>query len=71
MEIDKTYLVNSQRKGTFFGRLIYIDETWARFVIVAGFAKAIMNYNVKEVGDHVDVRRSLCTFTVQPEAVSA
>ncbi|MGL4574546.1 MAG: hypothetical protein ACRCV9_07130 [Burkholderiaceae bacterium] len=68
MEIGKTYLINSSRKGTFFGLLTKVDETWATFTIVAGVAKAMMDYNVRDAGEEVTVRRTLCTFTEQPEA---
>ena len=61
-----TYLVNSSRKGTFAGRLVSHDETWATFEITAGKAKAMLDYNVREKGEEVTVRRSFCTFTEQP-----
>lgn len=36
--IGRTYLVNSQRKGTFMMRLVSQDDTWATGEIVAGKA---------------------------------
>lgn len=57
-----TYIVRHMRKGTFTGRLIYHDEDWARFEIVAGRTKAMLAYNEAGVGEEVTVRRSLCRF---------
>ncbi len=68
MEIGKTYLVNSSRKGTFAGRLDRLDETWATFTITGGKARAMLDYNEREKGEEVTVRRSLCGFTEQPAA---
>lgn len=58
----KTYTVHHMRKGTFTGRLINHDDSWARFEIVEGRTKAMMAYNEAGVGDEVSVRRSLCRF---------
>ena len=59
------YLVTSTRKGTFMGRLIHHCETWATFQITAGKASAMLDYNEREKGEEVTVRRALCTFTEQ------
>jgi hypothetical protein len=67
MQVGKTYIVKSSRKGTFAGRLMSACETWATFTITAGKAKAMLDYNECEKGEEVTVRRSLCTFTEQPE----
>lgn len=66
MAIGKTYLVNSSRKGTFTGRLVSEGDDFATFEITAGIAKAMMDYNVREKGEEVSVRKSFCTFTAQP-----
>ena len=66
LENGKTYLVNSQRKGTFMGQLLSSDETWATLVIVGGMAKAMMDYNERNRGEEVTVRKSFCQFTEQP-----
>ena len=66
MEIGKNYLVNSSRKGTFAGRLESLDDTWATFTIIGGKASAMLDYNEREKGEKVTVRRSLCGFTEQP-----
>ena len=66
LEVGKTYLVNSQRKGTFMVRLTHCDDTWATGTIVGGTAKAMMDYNVRETGEEVTVRREFCKFTEQP-----
>lgn len=66
LEVGKTYLVNSQRKGTFMARMTRVDDTWATGIIVGGYAKAMMEYNERDKGEEVTVRRSFCTFTEQP-----
>ncbi len=66
MEIGRTYLVNSSRKGTFAGRLESICDTWATFTVTAGKAKAMLQYNEADKGEEVTVRREFCTFTEQP-----
>lgn len=63
--VGKTYLVNSQRKGTFFMRIKAVDDTWATGEITAGKAKAMMDYNERDKGEDVTVRRSFCKFTEQ------
>lgn len=63
IEIGKTYKVVSQRKGTFTMRATSVDETWATGVITTGKAGAMLNYNERETGEEVTVRRSLCAFT--------
>ena len=68
LENGKIYLVNSQRKGTFMGRLIKNDDTWADFTIVGGKAKAMIDYNEREKGENVTVRKAFCSFTEQPNA---
>jgi hypothetical protein len=67
LEIGKTYLVNSSRKGTFLATIKSFDETWATVEIVAGKAKAMLHYNERDKGEEVTVRRSFCTFAAQPD----
>lgn len=62
----KSYLVNSSRKGTFIGRLVSADETWATLEITGGKASAMLDYNERYKGEEVTVRRALCAFTEQP-----
>lgn len=59
----RIYHVNSSRKGKFTGQLLQADDTWAIFRITQGKAKAMLDYNEREAGDEVAVRRSFCTFT--------
>lgn len=63
----RRYLVNSSRKGMFMGELLNMDDTWATFRITSGRAKAILDYNEREKGEEVTVRRAFCTFTEQPQ----
>ena len=67
LEIGKTYLVNSSRKGTFMATIKSCDETWVTGEIVAGKAGAMMDYNKRSKGEEVTVRRAFCTFTRQPD----
>lgn len=62
MEIGKIYTVNSIRKGTFKGVLVAENEEFATFEITDGAAKAMLDYNTREKGEQVSVRKSLCTF---------
>ncbi len=66
VEIGKTYLVNSQRKGTFFLRATDINDEWVTGVVVGGEAGAMLHYNRRGLGEEVTVRRSLSKFTEQP-----
>jgi hypothetical protein len=70
LELEQTYLVTSSRKGTFAGKLTSCDTTWATFEITAGKAKAMLEYNEREKGELVTVRREWCTFTEQPKAIA-
>ena len=58
IEVGKTYDFNCQRKGKFTGKVVSINGEFAYVEIVKGKAKAMMNYNVKEVGDEVGIRIS-------------
>jgi uncharacterized protein (UPF0179 family) len=71
LQNGKTYLVKSDRKGTFMGKCTGFDSTWAEFEITAGKAKAMLEYNEKEKGEKVTVRQSFCIFTEQPESATA
>ena len=65
MKNGQTYLVNSQRKGVFFGKLTHHDDVWATLEITAGKAGAMLDYNEREKGEEVTVRRAFCAFTEQ------
>jgi len=62
LEVGRAYRVVSSRKGTFTGRLMHACETWATLEITNGRASAMLDHNVREKGEEVTVRRSLCTF---------
>lgn len=61
-EVGGTYLVRHVRKGIFGMRVSHVSDEWVDGVVVNGTAKAVLDYNVKEVGDEITVRRSLCSF---------
>jgi hypothetical protein len=63
LRIGATYRVNSSRKGIFTGVLKRVDDTWADVLITDGKAQAMLDYNEREAGETVTVRRSFCTFT--------
>lgn len=63
IEIGKTYKVNSSRKGRFTGVITSVDDVWATVLITSGKAKALLDYNERDKGEEVTVRRSFCTFT--------
>lgn len=58
-ENGKVYIINHSRKGTFGMRVDSQDEEWLTGEVVGGTAKAIMEYNVKEKGEEITVRKNL------------
>ena len=54
--------IHHQRKGKFFIQVTGVTDEWIDGVIVHGTAKAMMEYNVKEEGESISCRRSLCFF---------
>lgn len=72
VEVGATYKVFSTRKGTFFGVVTRADEEWVTLTITEGKAKSMLEYNEREAGEEVTVRKSLTTFTpVQPAITQA
>ena len=65
IEVGKTYLINSQRKGTFFARLTNVNDEWATGIILVGHAHAMMEYNERDKGEEITVRRTMSIFTEQ------
>lgn len=63
LQVGKLYRVNSRRKGEFVGIVTKADDTWADVLITKGKAKAMLDYNERNAGELVTVRRSFCTFT--------
>lgn len=59
----RLYEVNHSRKGTFKMRVLGVTREWVTGVIVEGRAQAFLDYNVKEEGEEVTVRDSLCSLT--------
>jgi hypothetical protein len=62
MKIGKLYKVNHSRKGKFNVRVTSFDDTWVTGVVENSTAVVIMDYNIKESGDTISIRRSLATF---------
>lgn len=61
--VGQTYQVSSSRKGKFTGVITSVNDEWATVLITKGKAKAMLDYNEREQGEEVTVRRSFCTFT--------
>lgn len=71
VETGKVYKCIHSRKGTFHGRVVSQDDEWVTVEIVQGIASAILSYNVREEGEEVTCRRSLCYFTPPDKGVPA
>lgn len=62
--------VEHSRKGKFILHVRSVSDEWIEGIIVVGTAMAIMDYNIKEEGETVTCRRSLCCFyPMRPLAV--
>ena len=62
--------IEHSRKGKFVLRVEKVSEEWIDGIIVTGTAKAMLECNVKEEGDSITCRRSLCCFyPMRPLAV--
>lgn len=62
-EVGKSYIVNSQRKGTFAGLVTAINEPFCDVLITSEKAEAMLEHNEREQGETVTVRMSFCKFT--------
>lgn len=60
-KIGGVYDVNHSRKGKFTIRVMWEDEEWVAGSIVRGTAQALCNYNVKETGEEITLRKSFIT----------
>jgi hypothetical protein len=67
LEVGKTYEVRNQRKGTFTGRITKIAGEWVSIKITSGVAKAVIRYNVRDVGEEVTVRSAHTIFVPAQE----
>lgn len=63
-EIGKTYNINHSRKGKFGIIVTGQCDTWLSGTVV-GTAGAMMEYNVKDDGESITVRKSLITVVGQ------
>lgn len=62
IEVGKQYRITHSRKGTFTANIVGIRDEWVDCVITDGKARAMLDYNVREKGETITVRRSFCTF---------
>ena len=63
LQIGKIYDVFSSRKGKFRMKITGQCEVWAWGIITEGKANAICEYNEREKGEDITIRKSLSTFT--------
>jgi len=64
-EIGKTYLVDHQRKGQFSIKVESQSDIWINGTIIAGTTKAMLSDNVREKGEKITIKKSLCTLIEQ------
>lgn len=64
-EVGATYLISHTRNGRFFMRVTGQSDEWLNGVVVAGTAKAMLDYNVKKAGDEVTLQKSFITSSVK------
>ena len=67
MKRGKIYLVKHTRKGNFRMKVIEDSGEWVSGIVIEGIANAIMDYNIKEEGEKITVRKGLCRFI--PETI--
>jgi len=60
-EAGKYYKVNHTRKGRFSIRVTLQDKEWLSGTIIEGVARALCDYNVRETGEAVTLRKSHIT----------
>lgn len=58
VENGKTYNVHHSRKGKFVLCVSSQCEEWISGTIVSGTARAMMDYNIKEAGEEITIRKS-------------
>lgn len=56
-ENGQTYIINHSRKGRFAVHVESQDEEWLYGYVAGGTANAMMDYNVKEKGEQITVRK--------------
>lgn len=64
-ETGKIYKIKHSRKGVFSLRVTDQSDGWLKGEIVQGTANAILDYNIKETGEDIIVRKSFCTVLLQ------
>ena len=62
IEVGKQYRITHSRKGQFTANIVGIRDEWVDCVITDGKAGAMLDYNEREKGEAITVRRSFCTF---------
>ncbi len=59
VENGKAYNVHHYRKGEFVLMVSSQCEEWISGTIVSGTARAMLDYNIKEAGEEITVRKLL------------
>lgn len=62
VEVGKTYAVDHSRKGRFQLKVTKVNDEWVYGTVVEGVAAAQMEYNMREVGESVTLRREFASF---------
>ena len=57
-ENGQVYIINHSRKGKFGMLVTGQDEEWLHGKVAGGQTNAIMDYNIKETGEDITVRKS-------------
>lgn len=65
VENGKTYNVHHSRKGKFVLLVSSQSEEWISGTIVSGTARAMMDYNIKEAGEEITVRKSFLSSATE------
>lgn len=58
-ENGRVYIINHSRKGKFGMLVEKQDDEWLYGKVAGGTANAIMDYNIKETGEEITVRKCL------------
>jgi len=70
ISIGAVYRVEHYRKGTFTMRIIAQDGEWLTGQIMQGQAKALLDFNRRDKGEEITVRRDFCKLSKIMERVA-
>ena len=67
LKIGHEYKVNHSRKGGFSMRITEDSDIWVTGVITDGVSRGIRDYNTREKGEEITVRKAFCGFELVEE----